>query len=333
MASKEVDRKNKKVISAQNMLDHAPTKGGKSYLKLPEGLKYFLPAEGRTYQLVFLPWKAGRGNYAAKGEWTTNRFFYTHRGIGPNDETFVCSQKTFGKPCAVCEKYAALRPTGNGDDFYKKVLEPLKFRVRELFFVHDLGGDPKNLMVWDESSFLFGDHLRERMSLRKKYSSFADFEEGYNLMIKGKKKQIGAGSCTEFSTIEFEERDPLPEWLQKAAEKYCLDDCVVETPYDKLKKLVTSAHTEEEEEPEIEPENEEPEEEPEEEHAPRRTGSARSGSKARKPAPEPEEEEDEVEEPSDLDEEEDEIEEEEDLDEEPEDEDEPPAKPVRRPRR
>lgn len=254
--------------SAQGMIDSAPSKGSKgTYLKLPAGLKFFMPEINKTYRLIFMTWKAGNFNPAvAKGSWASNRFIPVHRNIGPNNDSFICSAKAFKKPCPICADFQRLRAEGKDWDTIKE----LRPKDRELFLVHDVDGDKNNLQIWDESVHLFGEFLRAKIDRKASYKLFADPDQGKLVEVVGKKKVIGKGSCAEFGGIEFEDREPVSDELLAKADKYCLDTCPIEIPFDKLKEIYaqTGAATEEEEETEETTAEEETEEsEPEEEVA------------------------------------------------------------------
>lgn len=250
--SKESDKRQKAIISAQGQLDSAPAMGKGTYLKkLPEPLRLFVPEKNKTYRAVFLPWKGGKHHPLGQGNWVTNYFFFVHQ-VGVNFEKYLCSMKHFNKPCAVDEKIQALRPTVNRDQF-SKILGPLMLKNRELIFLHLLN-EPKSLYVWDESCFLFGDNFRLKYQKKPSWMGYADFECGSIIEFQGREKKMGgSGSCVECGiNIEIEERtEPLDPFLVKAAHTYCIDDLILETPYEKLKKLVggTPAPVEEPEQP------------------------------------------------------------------------------------
>ena len=324
---KPSEKRQQAVITAQGMCDAAPSQGKGSYLKMPEGLKLFIPEKGHTYKLVFLPWKAGKLNPSGKpGSWVTNRYIPVHRGIGPSEETYICSARAFGKPCAVCEQFALLR--SQGVDWEQ--LKDFKFKDRELFLVHDTE-IPKSLYVWDESIHLFGDAFRGKIRKKVAWMAFADFEQGCIVEVEAREKKMGKGSCVDCTLgIEIEPRsEPLADWLVKAAEKYCIDDCVVETPYSKLKKLFTTLAGGEDEtdtsEEEVGLNNGEVDEDEDEEPV---VTPPRRGKKPAVKAPPVEEDEDEEDE-----DEEEEDEPEEDDEEDMEDEDDEPEPPKKAPRR
>jgi hypothetical protein len=346
------EKRKRETVSAQEQLDTAPVSNKSRYLKkLPTGLTLFTPKKGQSYKLVFLPWKGGKNRDTGVGKWVTNRYVCIHKQIGPREESFLCSASR-RKPCAVCEEYAKLRNTGSGDEFYKKVLAPLKAKDRELMLVWDVTGnsgdidyESRKLHVWDESTFLFGDAFRGLFRKKKDWMLYADLDNGCVVEIEAREKKMGTSTCTDFTQgILIEKREEaLPQWIEDAVEKYCLDDLVQETPYGELKKLLSqTGDKEEEEEQDTENEPEDMEEQEEEETPPAKkpvagkktsSDSSKNGKSGKKKEPEPEEDE---EEPEEVEEDvEDEVvdDEEEPEDEEPEEEPEapsPPRKPIKR---
>jgi hypothetical protein len=233
----------RRVVEAQDMLDNAPSTGKRgTYLKLPEGIKFFQPEKNRVYRLMFFPWPAGKRNVGEtikKGQFVTNRFVFVHKQIGPNDETFTCMAKSFGKECAVCNGFNTLRATSVDWDKIKG----LKFKNREMFLIHELGGPKNNIQVWEESTVAFGDYLRGRLEGRASYKRFASPEGGLVLEVKGKAKKIEKNEFIEFFQIEFTPReedeqeifDKLFEKIEK--NKICPDEWLIEPAQDKLAKL------------------------------------------------------------------------------------------------
>jgi hypothetical protein len=359
MAKDKAKKRERAVVSAQAMVDLAPVAGSKAtYLALPKNVKLFAAERGKTYRLIFIPWIAGKGNVVGKpGTYVTNRYLHVHKMVGPNDEAHICPQKTWGKPCAVCRKFQQLRPTTKGNKTAWDGIKDMQPKDREVFLIHDLDGEKNNLQFWEESCYLFGNFLRQKISRKESYRLFADFTKGKVVEVLGVEKKMGNGSCTEFSSIEFEDRtdtkgNPLDlEHIFDLAEKICVDDCVRETPNEQLKKLMGENVDEDglvegdDDEPDQEDEDEEPEdpsdtedeeeeevegagdEDDEDEDKPPVKKGGKKGDKPKpgtKPKPKPEPEEEEEEEEDDEDEEEDE---EEEPEEEEEEEPEPPKKP------
>ena len=271
MASKKDAAKKNKQRNYNNnaMMDNAPSSGGKRYLKLPKGLKYFVPEVNKTYRLRFLAWPVGAGNPAGKGNYAPNRYLFVHANVGPNDERVACASKMQGKPCPICDQFSKKRKRGKDWDDIKD----LRPKNREMFLVHDVNDrDSTNLMVWEESTYMFGDYLRAKIASKPKYQRFADPEKGWVVEVTGKKKAIGANSCTEFTNIDFEEGEPLSEELLERVDGICLDDYIHFDTYEAVKKLANAIDSddeddepEEEEDDEDEGGDEDEEDEPEEE--------------------------------------------------------------------
>jgi len=245
--SRKSERREKVIVSAEAMIAAAPGGNKATYLKLPDKVKLFKPDKGKEYKLIFLPWKAGKGNpAAAEVKWTANRYIFTPMGIGPAEEHYLCPARSYGKPCAVCDQFAHLRNLGKGDEYYKDVLAPLRAKERELWFIHvmDLKGEPENLMIWDESIHLFGNAFRVLFPKRTETRNFSSPDEGCVVSIDAREKKIGNSSCVDCTQgIYIEKRkDPLPEWLEDVIYdcKFCPDKFVTEAPAGKLKSLFTA---------------------------------------------------------------------------------------------
>lgn len=229
-------------ITAQDMLDHAPSNNKKAYLKLPSdgSVKLFTPKATQQYKAIFVPWRAGKNNPAKKeGLWVTNRYLSVHRGMGPNEEMVLCPRMTAGKKCPQCEDFSARQQRQEAWESIKD----LRPKNRELFLLHLLNDrDPKNLFIWDESCFLFGDGFRQTMSRRPRYKDFADLDDGLVIDFEGKEKKMGSGGgvcidCTQ--GILFDEREyDLPDWLIEVAETICVDDFVTLHSYEKIKEMM-----------------------------------------------------------------------------------------------
>lgn len=245
---KKAAKRQRAVVSAQSMVDHAPVAGNKTpYITLPKGVKMFKPVRDKTYRLIFVPWIAGKGNEtAAAGSYATNRYLFVHKQLGPNDESHICPAKTWKKACAVCSRFQQERSKIRfGDKNAWEAIRTMQPKDREIFLIHDLDGDKNNLQIWEESIHLFGNFLREKIARKTNRMTYADFEKGMIIEVVGTAKKMGdRGECVEFKSVEFEKREdsdgnPLDlEAIYDLAEKICLDDCVKETSNEVLKKLI-----------------------------------------------------------------------------------------------
>jgi hypothetical protein len=244
------------IVSAKGQVASAPTKNKAQYLNLPPAIQLFSPTPGVNYVAAFLPWRAGKthpqvmfsGAYQIKpGDWVTNRFLSVHKRQGPNEENFLCNGD-LGKACYVCERFGKVknsqppRGTPESKKYWNEVMMPLKPSDRELFFIHLLEGEgsenKKNLFLWDESPFLFGDAFRKLFTRRPGYDNYASpGKSGMNVSfspVKVEKGDYEYVSCAEGIIMDKRE-EPLPDWLWDTIEKVCIDNYIKEAPYELMK--------------------------------------------------------------------------------------------------
>ncbi len=241
--SERAEREERKYSSARAMVDKMGTGFSATYLKLPEGVKIYKPKVG-TALLDIVPYVTAEGNpNADEGVLHWERTFWVHRGIGANSETFLCPAKNFKKKCPICEHRMTLLQ--EDDEESEKARKALAPKERQLFNVLDRKEPDKGIQLMDQSSFAFGQVL---------------LEEGYTLKVVWEEDTIGRGQkFIKAQSIDFKERkDPLDD--RDVDEAACLDECIIETPYDELKDMFIKGADEEKprRSREREPEAEEP---------------------------------------------------------------------------
>jgi hypothetical protein len=325
--SKQRDEKKRRYGSARERADKKSVSERGPYLKIPPGTKMFQPKEG-TMLIDILPYKTGKGNPCIEdgkpGFVYFERTYYVHRGIGANNEMWLCPRKTSKKRCPVCE--ARERLVRKGKDSDEDLIRDLAPKERQLFNVRDLKAPDKGIQLWDISFHLFGKALDARIR-----SADEEDEEAWNLFYTGEGNKYlkvtfeedtyGGRSFPKTSTIDFRDRKEAIDEDEILEETHCLDELLVESDYDKMKKaFLQTTEEDDEEEDEDEEEGDEDEEEDEDED-----DKPKSKKKAKSKKEEEDEDEDE-EEDEDEDEEEDDDDEDEDEDEDEEEEDEKPSK-------
>ena len=315
-----MSEKDKKAAAAEDnfdysagMMDAAPKQNKcETYLRLPAGVTLFNGKEDVCYRLLFFPWKAGKGNPAATqgvGTPVINRFLFVHQNVGSDNESHLCPQKTMGQVCPICKAKADYLAANKGKkwDELKKQAAPLSFKNREIWLLHELEGKPDNLQIWEESCYLFGDHLRKWINAKTQYRSFAHPKNGMVVEVTGTEKQFpGGGAYIEWGMIQFQPRteadQPSEKLLAKLA-KLCPDDWIRPTQADKLKKLFFMTGEEHEDDetetPVDEEEKETPEDDEQEEETPPPVPAPKKKKPAPAPAPEPEDSDSEDEEEED----------------------------------
>jgi hypothetical protein len=87
-----------------------------------EGLNLWKVGEG-DHEFDIIPYEAGKNDpdkLINPGDFTYTLILWVHRGIGINEDSYICLAKTYGKKCPVCEYQASLRDTDASDDEIKK---------------------------------------------------------------------------------------------------------------------------------------------------------------------------------------------------------------------
>lgn len=246
MVTKRSKRKRERVSAQRRVAEHKVGGGGSKYLTLPDGFEFFTPKAER-YRLDFMSFRVGENNpYADKGNAHYERTFWIHREIGPNNEWHLCSAKTLGKPCPICEFRANMARDPDADENTIKALSP---KERQLFLVVNLD-NPDATLLWEYSFHLFGDSLDKKIKYadeEDEYEYFADPEEGK--IVRVHFAASDKGKWLDVTDLEFRDRRKQYD-SDKIDEMPCLDDLLTATPYDELKALFLQIEPEDEDEEE-----------------------------------------------------------------------------------
>jgi hypothetical protein len=232
-------RREKRVVSAKKRMQEHTSGFERTTLKLPDGVNFWTPKDPGTYRIEIIPYKASNNPYAEEGDYAFERTYWMHRGIGPENNSYVCLAKELKKKCPVCEYRAKLAQDPNGDEDMIKALAP---KQRQLFNVFDHKHPDKGVQVWEVSHFLFGKHLDNKIKNadpedRERYEGFANEEDGLTLRITASQETTGSNTFLEFGDIEFKERKEEldPEVFDQAVD---LDACIKTLDYKELRKLL-----------------------------------------------------------------------------------------------
>mgnify|MGYP000303666217 CR=1 FL=1 len=218
---------------------------------LPEGMQLFQLKAAGTKRISVVPFIAGAGNpYADEGELHYEKTVWVHRGIGPDNSTYVCPAKTQKKPCPICDYKQKLNREPDADDDVIKGLAP---KERQLWLIYDHGDEEQGVQLWDFSYHLFGNVLDEEIKHSDEddgYDLFYDPDEGLLLKIGIKEDSYMGRSFYKVTTINFKDREPLDEDILEQA--VCLDDLLIVKEYEELKAIFLQAEESEEDEDEEE---------------------------------------------------------------------------------
>lgn len=158
-----------------------------------------------------------------------------HKGIGENNDTFLCLRLAFGKKCLICEEMFEEWEKADVDQDEKK-LRALKPSWRDAYNVYDYAAPDKDIQLWeDQSYFLFEDILIEEMETDPDgLSAFCDLEEGKSIEFRGREKSIGRTTFAEAHSLNFINRDKYEESVLE--DVFPLDAMLIIPGYDDVAK-------------------------------------------------------------------------------------------------
>ena len=199
--------------------------GGMSSLNLPDKISFFKPKKNGSHMLEFIPFQTTESHFeypeakqfvSKVGAWWYERTFWIHRGIGVNNENFVCPAKTIGKPCPVCEDIIKLKDSSHPED--KKRAKNLKPKERQIFLVYDLEDTQKGIQLWELAHYNFGAQLDEylnkaRSQDKDSFNRFYSPKHGLSVRISGKEEMLPGNdggppmANTIYSVYQFYDRE------------------------------------------------------------------------------------------------------------------------------
>ncbi len=229
------------------------TKDNKSFAEynkifnFPKEYKMFKPHLDKINQIVILPYIIKSDNdpntRVSKGDSQYVLNYRRHSGVGINNETVLCLNQTFRKPCPICEELKILY-----DDYEKNknLIKNIKVKTRSVFNVLDLLSDnPEEVMIFDtgwwdinKKSGAFEPELMCEIvdPDTKEYVIFTDpSEDGY--IVKFRAFEIaGEYKHNEYKAFRFEKRKYAikKEILDKVLS---LDEYLIVPKYDEVKNI------------------------------------------------------------------------------------------------
>ena len=239
--------------------------GGKS-VALPDGTSFMPMKDEKEYRFRFAPFVVGQGNpeQPPGTVWYTRKYF-AHARIGMGDDgkggdTYCCNRRVFGTPCPVCEYSAKLRSTPNADP---AVIDALKVKERQLFLVRDGDDKGKGWRILDLSYHALGKQLEAKLKASRNVNRDDDEVEQYpfkhffylqggavvRILMEDPKLKF---KFLQAKNIEITPtKEALPDDFLDTAP--CLDDLLIETPYDVLKKVLFEGHADSQDDDDDEP--------------------------------------------------------------------------------
>jgi len=242
--TKNIENKDKKGFSGKRAIDY---KG--------QEISWWKPKEGPN-RIDILPYLVGTDHHPGKMKKGFEDYlleYAVHYQVGPEEASYLCLKKMYGKPCAICQEQAALRQNENSDE---DEIKSLNSQMRTAYNIIDLDDKEAGIQIFDVSHFLFELELLEKIEVfkqKEEVPTIFDIEEGYSIEFRAKGKKYKKSSYFEFKDFTFQEREnPYSEDIFE--ETYALDEYLVIPTYEEVRNAFLGIEEDEEED---EPEEEE----------------------------------------------------------------------------
>ncbi len=237
MASRREEKKQEiRYSNAKEVADKQASGFELSSITLPKGIDLFAFKREGLYKLNVIPFKVKPGNpMCDEGLLHYERTYWAHAKIGPNNKSYCCLAKTFGKKCPVCEDLIKREKSGES----KEDLDVNKAKKRQLFQLEDLQDKEKGFQVYEGPYYNgLGELIDAKIDMTEDddaYRRFHHLEGGLTLFVTAKQDTFRGRTFFKPVNIEMKPRKDLSEDV--LALSICLDDLPKELSYNELKKF------------------------------------------------------------------------------------------------
>lgn len=128
-------------------------------------------------------------------------FIKTPDSAGKPAAVYVCSDKTFGKPCEICEAAKKLMAVSTNDDQTKQLKEALSAQRYLLNVLHLTGTEPDKVQIMEVGQGVF----EAICGLIGEYGDITDLNEGTDLKIT----RTGSGLDTKYTVMPAAKSKPV----------------------------------------------------------------------------------------------------------------------------
>jgi hypothetical protein len=205
------------------------------------GVKVYKPKED-DHELYIVPYVTGDQHpKLTKGKMAFNVYPFVHRGVGVNEDSYICLNRTYGEKCPICEYQRELRESEEDvDEAIIKALNPTKRAIYNIVCLDSAKEEALGVQLWDVSHYLFTVPLEELAHKKKGGGDvpYANHEIGKIICFR----QKGVKRSLEFTAFEFKDRDPLTDEILEAT--YCLDDLLYVPTYEEVYDAFSSVNEE-----------------------------------------------------------------------------------------
>ena len=240
--------------STNRRLDNRVEGFDRTTIQKPQGTEMFAFQNAKPVVLDILKYRAGKGNpFADEGMWCWERTFFVHKGIGADNQKYVCPQMESGgtlkwhgaatggsKPCPICEHMLSLVEDYQDN---KELIKSIRLQERQLFNVCDGRDKNAEVQIFDITHFLFGKILDAELSADRdegdnEYQDFSEWKSkkgGLSLRITIDKSTYNNREQYKPISVSFQTRKK--EYKNMEGKVLCLDSLIKVPTYKQLKKV------------------------------------------------------------------------------------------------
>lgn len=185
------------------------------------------------HEIYIVPFVTGKQHPTKKeGHTGINVMPFIHRGIGVNEDSYICLNRTYNERCPICEYQKELRESTEKDIDEKtiKALTPSRRAIYNIVCLDSPKETAKGVQVWDVSSWLFTEPLDELAEKKKGGGKVLYADDTLGKIISFRKK--GTKRATEYTAFEFKDRAPVPDDILESAP--CLDELLHKPTYEEV---------------------------------------------------------------------------------------------------
>lgn len=181
------------------------------------------------------------------GKWVYRLPILLHKGVGVNEDNYICLNSMLRQPCPICEYRKKLKDKGVSWEVYQKYFP----KKRSLFNVWVQNNDKeykKGVLVWDISDFLGWDKIYPITENIRGGGRiyFMEYEKEEGRSVAFRRKEISRGKV-EYSGYQLLARDyDIPNDIKEGV--HILDELIYIPTYDEVSETFYSTVNEEEHE-------------------------------------------------------------------------------------
>jgi hypothetical protein len=196
------------------------TAGFSNYVKQNTGRRIFRKIPEGNFIFDIIPYQVGKdfNTLFTRGSVQHNLDVWTHKDVGPTNDTVICPAATFGERCPICEEMERRR-AANED--WEERIKPLRPRRRCLYnvWIHDAARteEAHGVQLLEMAHFSLEKNIADivRDPITGKFTPFADPDEGKTICFI----RTGTGARnTSYSGFRFLNRtQPIPDAILEQA--------------------------------------------------------------------------------------------------------------------